>query len=103
MDQQQAPTTGMTQKARMHALIGAMCVDVDFRNILFANTEDAARQQAVQSYAGANGLEEFPDEFLKYVLDLLKKPCVSSVKEAMEQFQKLGACPCWPCLNWPAL
>lgn len=84
-------------KAKVHAVVGAMIVDNVFRGRLFGG-DDAQKRGALRDYSRKTGmaLEDSTIDFV--VAEFFKSPCSSAIQTLLDQNQS-AICPCWPCLQ----
>jgi hypothetical protein len=93
----------MTLTAQQQFVFGAMCMDEQFRNQLFAAGDAPPAERRVQisaliqSYGNGQGVEidnSVADNVMNVVASA--SPCRQA---AMTAFQEVKAevCPCWPC------
>lgn len=93
----------MTLTGQQQFILGAMCIDVQFRNQLFAAGEaaPAARRSQIlgliQNY-GAGKDVQIDESVAENVENVVASasPCRGAA-EAAFQSVKADVCPCWPC------
>jgi hypothetical protein len=93
----------MTSPAQHYFIIGAMCIDEQFRNDLFAEgeaavapTSDERIAQLLKAYASKYEVVLDDDDLADNVASLVRGPCRVATLEKLTAL-KAAACPCWPC------
>ena len=90
----------MTLDAQQHMIIGALCVDEEFRSNVFEageRNDRAAVSGWIQGYAGTNSVvvdESVVDNVMNVVRST--SPCRTAAASAFGG-TKAAVCPCWPC------
>jgi hypothetical protein len=88
----------LSDKAKWHAVIGAITVDRTFRDRLIA-ADASTRSAIIDDYSVAYGLDIAPTLRAEMV-DKLFRPCVAEIQTMLNDQQNLQrVCPCWPCLS----
>lgn len=91
----------MTGPAQHHLIIGAVCIDEQFRTELFADAgagDDRERIARILTAYEKRWQVAFDDPGLvDDIVRLVKGPCKNHVLEKLTAL-RAAACPCWPCL-----
>jgi hypothetical protein len=93
----------MTLSAQQQFIIGAMCIDENFREQLFAAGSVAPNERRIQilsliqNYGAGKDVQVDPsvaDNVMNIVAS--GSPCRDAAEDAFQSV-KADVCPCWPC------
>ena len=90
----------MTLDAQQHMILGALCVDEDFRINVFeagARNDVAAVREWIRGYGETNGIT-VDESVTGNVMNVVRStsPCRTAAESAFGA-TKAAVCPCWPC------
>ena len=93
----------MNVSAQEYFIIGAMCIDEEFRNAVFATgdpyvqgTSEETLRGLLNEYGRSKEFVLNADQLVPHVMAVVRGPCRLGTLEKMPAV-KAALCPCWPC------
>jgi hypothetical protein len=86
----------LSDKAKWHAVIGAMVVDRAFRDALIAN--ESERGAMIDAYSTTYHVE-IGAALRDQMVQALFQPCIADLQAMLnDKVNASRICPCWPCV-----